>query len=103
MDKVTQQSAANAEESASASEELNAQAEQMQVFVADLVAVVGGRRNGGGNHHASPGRESHSPVTGGHKRLALTAKPSRKGGKGFAPGKRPAQVIPLNEEEFKNF
>lgn len=42
MDKVTQQSAANAEESASASEELNAQAEQMKNYVEDLMAVVGG-------------------------------------------------------------
>ena len=46
MDKVTQQAAATAEESASASEELNAQAEQMKVFVADLVAIVGGTGNG---------------------------------------------------------
>jgi methyl-accepting chemotaxis protein len=42
MDKVTQQNAANAEESASASEELSAQAEQMQGVVSDLIALVGG-------------------------------------------------------------
>ena len=42
MDKVTQSTAADAEESAAAAEELNAQAEQMRVFVEDLVAVVGG-------------------------------------------------------------
>jgi len=42
MDKVTQQNAANAEESASASEELNAQAEQMNQAVQELVALVGG-------------------------------------------------------------
>ena len=47
MDKVTQQAAANAEESASASEELNAQAEQMKSYVADLAQVVGGSRDGG--------------------------------------------------------
>ncbi len=41
MDKVTQQTAANAEESAAASEELMAQAEQMNVYVADLQQVVG--------------------------------------------------------------
>ena len=41
MDKVVQQNAANAEESASASEEMNAQAEQMRGFVDDLVALVG--------------------------------------------------------------
>jgi methyl-accepting chemotaxis protein len=42
MDKVTQSNAANAEESASASEELNAQAEQMNTIVAELSALVGG-------------------------------------------------------------
>ena len=44
MDKVTQQNAANAEESASASEELTAQAESMNDVVNDLVALVGGNR-----------------------------------------------------------
>lgn len=42
MDKVTQQNAANAEESASASEELTAQAESMNEVVNQLVAMVGG-------------------------------------------------------------
>ena len=41
MDKVTQQNAANAEESASASEELSAQAESMKEVVSQLVALVG--------------------------------------------------------------
>jgi methyl-accepting chemotaxis protein len=43
MDKVVQQNAANAEESASASEEMNAQAEQMKVFLDDLTTIVTGR------------------------------------------------------------
>ncbi len=42
MDKVTQQNAANAEESASASEELSAQADSMKEVVSQLVALVGG-------------------------------------------------------------
>jgi methyl-accepting chemotaxis protein len=41
MDKITQQNAANAEESASASEELSAQAESMKEIVSQLVAMVG--------------------------------------------------------------
>ena len=40
MDKVTQSNAANAEENASASEELNAQAEQMMAFVGELASLV---------------------------------------------------------------
>jgi len=42
MDKVVQQNAANAEESASASEEMNAQAEQLREYVGDLVRLVSG-------------------------------------------------------------
>ena len=42
MDKVVQQNAANAEESASASGEMNAQAEQMKGIVKDLVGVIAG-------------------------------------------------------------
>ena len=47
MDKVTQQNAANAEESASASEELSAQAESMNEAVGELVALVGGSATDG--------------------------------------------------------
>jgi methyl-accepting chemotaxis protein len=42
MDKVTQATAANAEESASASEEMNAQALQLRDFVADLNGLITG-------------------------------------------------------------
>jgi methyl-accepting chemotaxis protein len=49
MDKVTQQNAANAEESASASEELSAQAQSMNEAVQELVALVGGTSAGNGN------------------------------------------------------
>jgi len=41
MDQVTQQNAANAEESASASEELSSQAESMNDIVAELIALAG--------------------------------------------------------------
>jgi len=54
MDKVTQQNAANAEESASASEELSAQAESMDQAVQDLVGLVGGRTD------ARAGQACHS-------------------------------------------
>ena len=45
MDKVTQSNAANAEESAGAAEELNAQAESMREAVTDLQKLVGGSAN----------------------------------------------------------
>jgi methyl-accepting chemotaxis protein len=43
MDKVTQSNAANAEETAAAAEELNAQAETMKHSVAELLSLVGGK------------------------------------------------------------
>jgi hypothetical protein len=55
MDQVTQSNAANAEESASASEELSAQAHDLTDVVEALAAIVGGtamhtRSNGNGGH-----------------------------------------------------
>jgi len=44
MDRVTQQTAADAEESASAAEEMSAQAVHMREYIDDLVAVIGGSR-----------------------------------------------------------
>jgi methyl-accepting chemotaxis protein len=45
MDKVVQQNAANAEESASASEEMNAQAFQIKDFVGVLKSLVDGSKD----------------------------------------------------------
>jgi methyl-accepting chemotaxis protein len=103
MDKVTQSTAANAEESAAASEELSAQAEQMKVFVEDLVRVVGGsatvsRGNGLGLPKSRRVTASKAPVlqkkTAG-RQLAIAGKPSR-------TSPRPEEVIPMHGE-FKDF
>lgn len=106
MDKVTQQAAANAEESASASEELNAQAEQMKLFVADLVAVVGGIHSGG----VSSGRAIHQMERADHKALVFGTQSKEKARKAIAApqkqGKklvRPEQVIPMDGNDFKDF
>jgi methyl-accepting chemotaxis protein len=48
MDKVTQSTAANAEESASASEELSGQADQLRAMVRELLVLVGGTSNAAG-------------------------------------------------------
>lgn len=73
MDSVTQQNAANAEESAGSSEELSAQAEKMRELVAELVKLVSGE-NGvqrslpsentrpGMKHHQRPGRDEWAPA-----------------------------------------
>jgi len=54
MDKVTQSNAASAEESAAAAEELNAQAFSMKESVAELLHLVGGRRQTAATHKAAP-------------------------------------------------
>jgi len=54
MDKVTQSNAANAEENASAAEELNAQADALKDAVSELLALVDG-------HAASPGHAAAAP------------------------------------------
>jgi methyl-accepting chemotaxis protein len=53
MDKVTQANAASAEESAAAAAELNSQAAAMKEFVADLLFLVEGTRQG---HASAPAR-----------------------------------------------
>ncbi len=45
VDSVTQTNSSNAEESAAASEELSAQAGQLQTMVSDMQGIVGGRRD----------------------------------------------------------
>jgi methyl-accepting chemotaxis protein len=104
MDKVTQSTAANAEESAAAAEELNAQAEQMKVLVGDLVAVVGGN--------------SRAALAGAEGSLLAATRPAKRrpaaatDAKGLQlrlADRRPPKVslaeslIPLREGEFKDF
>jgi len=83
MDKVVQQNAANAEENASASEEMSAQAEQMRVYVADLVALVGGR--GGNREQNTEKRELRQVIrvfAGNKKGNGAAARPHQQ----FLPG-----------------
>lgn len=114
MENVVQRNSANAEESAAASEEMNAQAGQMKQFVAELVTLVGGA-----NGHSTIGG-----VTAMRKKVAL--KKAAKGPKIFAAyerkadghlkagngkasvplGKRnsgPEQIIPFDDAEVSDF
>ena len=106
MDKVTQSTAANAEESAAAGEEFRAQSEQMKVYVGDLVAVVGGRVNGGGSGENSAGFRRKRAMA--HKALALPEKRAADRqlavcGKASKKVTHPEEVIPMKEEGFKDF
>jgi len=102
MDKVVQQNAADSEESASAAEELTSQAAELENMVEALTAMVGAV-NGNG-HKAAAGNGN------GHRRITL--KPGSKNG-GSGNPQRPTTagstatsseaVIPLDEDEFKDF
>lgn len=103
MDKVTQQNAANAEESASSSEEMNAQAAQMKTMVDDLVLLVGAVSNNSGKTRAidshlgstAPTRKIQGRAAGNNEKLPLNKEQREI---------RPEQVIPFDEkDEFKDF
>jgi methyl-accepting chemotaxis protein len=113
MDKVVQQNAADSEESAGAAQELSAQAEEMEKIVAELAAMVGGRRNGNGNGHKhritaggfDDGRTKQfhyeqKQIKGAKKLLGKL-----RSSKMHSPNQQPKahQVIPLDEDEFKDF
>jgi methyl-accepting chemotaxis protein len=105
IDKVTQANAANAEESAAAAQELNAQEAAMKKSVAELLRLVGGDRQNGGSGNAAHLRDARetewvAPVAGQRPQL------HRNGGKQLAPAtaKTPSSrdEIPL-AGDFKNF
>jgi methyl-accepting chemotaxis protein len=100
MDKVTQQNAANAEESASASEEMNAQAEQMKAIVEELVVLVSGGTNSAGR---SPSPAIKSSTAGFQRELAAPPKNIEKRVTHRVKEVLPEQVIPMDEEDFKDF
>ena len=102
MDKVTQQTAANAEESASASEEMHAQAEQMRQISVTLVNIIGGNANdaGGEKQQAVPERRRLQKALVVVKKTGMDLVPSKR----RAGEIRPEQIIPLEDEKnFKSF
>jgi methyl-accepting chemotaxis protein len=105
MDKVVQLTAANAMENASSSEEMTGQAEQMKTLVNDLVGLVGNNKAKKEQTTAAtaetvkearprpvaPAVAKRQPPPG---RPALVHKPKLA---------TPAQVIPFDDEDFKDF
>ncbi|MFH1154163.1 MAG: methyl-accepting chemotaxis protein [Pseudomonadota bacterium] len=99
MDKVTQQNAASAEESASASEEMNAQAETMEEYVRDLMTLVGGKSSLASKPQKNLQKKQQ-------KKAAISAPAVHKPRKPVVPAKgevRPEQVIPFDDDDFKDF
>ncbi len=103
MDKVTQQNAASAEETSSASEQLSGQAGSLNSMVSDLVAMVGGKKAGG--NAALPPPSSGRGSGNGRRRLE-TARPqsAARSAARALPGPspkvvKPSDMIPLEEDE----
>ena len=105
MDKVTQQNAANAAESASASEEMNAQAEQMKGMVGELVALVEGSRSVNVNngqratvHHKTVATTVRTPkAKTTHHKNQVVAETADSG------VVHPDQLIPFDDKDLNDF
>lgn len=104
MDKVVQQTAANAEESASASEEMNAQAVQMKGYVDSLVTIIdgAGQTGVGRSSRQTIAREDKPAI---QRQVKTAVKKLLPAGAALKKSKavRPEDVIPMDEENFKNF
>ena len=120
MDKVTQQNAANAEESASASEELSAQAEHMDSIVKELAVLIDGAdsrkhvnirthsvSNTGMNRKTSKINKGNSDLSMSNHVFHSIAKGTSKKVKGNSVTKSAIHAIPLednsDEEDFGEF
>jgi methyl-accepting chemotaxis protein len=110
MDKVVQRNAASAEESASASQEMNAQAEQMKGYVSVLRALVDGGSGNGRKEGSEFGVRSSEAkgmdhIASSKWKDAPSSNKSKKPKVPIHRGReiRPDQVIPMTEEDFKEF
>lgn len=112
MDKVVQLNAGNAEESAAASEEMNAQAERMKEFVGGLVALVGGGSSDRTQKSASLPRGKQTGIKA--VEISAQAPPIKvRNGNGKGKGKssahrgkklsETAQAFPLDDTEISDF
>jgi len=103
MDKVTQQNAANAEESASASEELTAQAESMNEIVAELVSLVGGGSKRNSSTPVKPPAKRRELGHSDHILHAIAGGKKDKKEQKVRPAKsHQEKTIPLSEDEGLN-
>lgn len=121
MDKVVQQNASNAEQTASASEELTAQAKELEDVVLTLGRLIYGHSQNGdsgsrlqaGTAKQIAGASMADRQSGSRrqdkrqeKKQNTTGKmPAKKTAQTQAPSarRRPEEVIPLDEDDFKDF
>ncbi len=105
IDQVTQQTAANSEEAASASQELSSQADYLEEYVQELVVLIKGGK--GATQQGSQGIAQRPPSTGGNRKTAALPPPaSVKSGAPKSTGaaaKGAEETIPFNDDEFEDF
>ncbi|MCP4716024.1 MAG: methyl-accepting chemotaxis protein [Deltaproteobacteria bacterium] len=108
MDKLTQLNAANSEESASASQQLSAQARYMQKMVHRLMILA----HGSTDHADTVDRPEHSTKlspanVGAQKRKAppspVTKHDALPSGRAKNKSRTPEEVIPLDDDDLENF
>jgi uncharacterized phage infection (PIP) family protein YhgE len=108
MNQVTQQNAANSEESASAAEQLSSQARELANMVAtfSLSDTVGGRRSAQVSNYAPP---KHLPSPQAFRKPVIAALPDKSKNapppaKASAPkAVKASEVIPLDDDELSEF
>lgn len=98
MEAVTQQNAANAEESASASEELSAQAGNLREIVQQLVVLVDGR-SAEINTPVFTDKGGHGPGSAGFT-AARALKPAGNSVSSLKSVKRPVEISKENKKTF---
>lgn len=102
MDKVTQTNAASAEESASAAEEMNGQAQAMKDGVSSLVTLIGRNKSEASQHTTAP-----APVADFGFQLPPAAQEHgsarRTLATGTAPRSRNQKPLAAEDESFKSF
>ena len=110
MDRVVQQNAANAEESASASKELRAQAQLMQTFIARLLSLVEGAdrnvtRPAGGSGEKNLSTLVKSKAAGKAERISRNNGGARKANLPQAGPRKveAAALIPFDGEDVSDF
>ncbi len=103
IEEIIQQNAANAQELASASQQMKSQSGHLRQFVHRLIRLVG-RVKSAAIAPASPrSRQGQAPKTGASTRPSKPAQSAQKPKKPSTQEVRPDQVLPLEEDDFDDF
>jgi len=105
LDKVTQQNAANAEESASAAEELNGQSTEMQSMVGQFKLTSNGAGLGASTPKKNRGFKGQiHPIVPPKRKNKILEKVGHNGN-GHLPESQPSDMFPLDDDEegFEDF